>query len=268
MRRIRRTLFVALIVAVVAGACRKVPDYVIAPDDMAGLMADIHIGEAMVDHNRRQYDSDSMRQVVKQSVFAKHGVTSEQFDTSMVWYGHNMKEYMDVYDKTVSILENRLAEIGNRVSAEQSLSLAGDSVDIWGGPRYLSLNALSASNVITFEISRDENWERGDAYTFRAKIINSKGNSRGAIAAEYDDGSVEFTNLASEGDGWKEMTFLCDSTRMPLQIYGFFTVLPEGNTSVYIDSVALVRNRLNPVRYNQRYRQRHVSFGREDGDDK
>lgn len=249
-----------MIVAVMAVSCRKVPSYVIAPDEMAELMADMHIGEAMVDHNRRQYESDSMKQVVKQSIFAKYGITSEQFDTSMVWYGHNMKEYMDVYDKTVSILETRLAEIGNRVSAEQSLSIAGDSVDIWGGPRYIYVNALSASNILTFDISQDENWEKGDSYTFRAKVINARGNSRAAIAADYEDGSVEFVNMASEGDGWKEVTFIGDSTRMPVQIYGFFSVFPEGGTSVYVDSVALVRNRLNPSRYGQRYRQRDIDF--------
>lgn len=42
-------------------ACNNVPDYVIPQEEMAQLLADIHIGESVVDANSREYMSDSLK---------------------------------------------------------------------------------------------------------------------------------------------------------------------------------------------------------------
>ena len=111
-------------------ACSKVPGGVIPPERMAELLADFHTGEAVVDMNRTEFYTDSLRQLYKQSVYARHGVTPEEVDSSFSWYGRHMAEYMDVYDRTIEILDRRLIETGNRIAAEAALSIAGDSVDV------------------------------------------------------------------------------------------------------------------------------------------
>lgn len=244
-------------IALIAASCSKVPDYVIPPDKMASLMADIHIGESVVDLNRMDYPTDSDRMLMKQSVLIKHGVTQEQLDTSFDWYGHNISYYMDVYDKTIEILEKRISETGNRIAAE-AISIAGDSVDVWTNAHFLVVNSLSPSQYVTFSLNRDQNWESGDSYTWRAKFTNNAGSSTWGIMADYSDGSSEFNTTELSGDGWQEIQFVSDSTKTAERIYGYIKFEPKASSTLWADSIMLVRNRLAKDKYNRHYHQKRV----------
>lgn len=246
-------------VALAAAACNRVPSDVIQPEDMAQLMADVHTGEAVVDMNRREYETDSSKQAFKQSVYLAHGYTQEQVDSSMAWYGRNITHYIDVYDRTIEILEQRLNEMGNRVAAEAAMSASGDSVDVWPYPRYLAVSPLSPSHIITFHFAADDNWQPGDVYTWRTKIFNNGTDSEWKIAGLYSDGTVETIYGGFGGDGWREITFRADSTRSLRQISGYMWADMPQNGAVRMDSIALVRKRVNPDRYTERYRLRKVA---------
>lgn len=239
-------------------ACSKVPRYVIPPDKMAELLADIHIGESVVDLNRADYRTDSSKLVMLQSVLMRHNVTKQQLDTSFDWYGHHISYYMEVYDKAIELLERRLAETGNRIAAE-NISIAGDSVDVWNSAPFIALNNLSPTRYITFSLSSDENWERGDSYTWRAKFTNNSDVSKWGIMADYSDGSMEIFTSDLTGDGWCELKFISDSTKTATHVYGYMNITPRGNTTVWADSLMLVRNRLNPEAYRQHFRQQRIS---------
>ena len=249
--RLRHIIFVLM--AVLMLSCGKVPGYVIPPDDMAEIMADMHIAESVVEQNRSDYYTDSLKQLMKQSVLAAHGVTTQQLDTSFVWYGHNISYYMEVYDKTIALLEHRLAETGNRIAAE-NISIAGDSVDVWSAATMLAINRMSPSNFITFSLSKDENWEKGDSYTWRARFTNNPMPSAWAIAAEYTDGTREIITSDISGDGWRELRLITDSTKIPENIYGYIDAVPNAATTLWTDGIMLIRNRVNPNVYNQRFR--------------
>lgn len=253
MKRLPAILISALLLA----ACSKVPSGVIPPDDMARLMADVHTGEAMMEMNRQDYFNDSLRLILRQSIYEKHGVTAQQVDSSFGWYGRNITQYMDVYDRTIKILENRLIESGNRVASDAALSIAGDSVDVWAGPRILRFSARMPSNTIAFSIDRDQNWKRGDSYTWRGQFFNNDA-SRWQMAAEYADGTIDFLEQTAEGDGMKELVFIADSLRDATRIYGFLEVPARIPTATVVDSMALVRKRVNPMTYGRRYMTRRI----------
>lgn len=239
----------ALAVIALAAGCTGVPDGVIPPEDMARLMADVHTGEAFIDMNRGQYYTDSMKQTIRQSVYAKHGVTAEEVDSSFGWYGRNIGKYMDVYTRTIEILEHRIIETGNRIAAENALSIAGDSVDVWPNPRFLTFNALQPSSIVTFSFTSDDNWEKGDTYTWRGKFFNNAGEARWSIMTEYTDGMVEFTTRSIPADGWNELVIGTDSTRTVSRLYGYLASSFAEGTSMHVDSMTMVRKRMNPNSY-------------------
>lgn len=256
LRKIAAGCCIAVLSATLS--CSKVPSYVIQPDDMASLMADVHTAEAVIDLNRSDYMNDSSKQALKQAVYARHGVTQAQVDTSFEWYGHNMTYYMEVYDKTIEILDHRLIETGNRIAAENALSIAGDSVDVWPNPRFVAISDRMPSKNITFSFPRDHNWEKGDSYTWRAKFFHNINAVHWGIVVEYSNGTAEYVSLNFSEDGWKELTLYTDSLLTPVKIYGYLNAETPAASTLWVDSIAMVRNRLNPQNYSMRYRQRNV----------
>lgn len=252
----RMLTLAVLAAAVVLCACKRVPDHVIQPDDMAELLADIHTAESAVDLNYQKFVTDSSRKVVKQAIFKKHGVTAQQFDTSMVWYGAHLDRYMDVYDHVDEILQKRLEHNTAVASQQASLSLAGDSVDVWAGSRRFAMDNKSETHNIFFSSARDANWEKGDMYTWRAKIMNNPGQSAWKFVTEYSDGTLEVLNTSFSAEGWQEMSFYTDSTRQPERIYGVM-IIGNQDRPLYIDSMQMVRKRLDTDKYRMRYRQKH-----------
>lgn len=258
-----KQIFNASIVLFVISACSRVPGDVIKPDDMSALLADIHTADAVVESNYNIYSSDSARQALKQAVFDKHGVTADDVDTSMMWYGAHLEQYMKVYEKTEEILKDRLDKSTAVASVGSSMSVSGDSVDIWQNSHRYDLNTKSASQFLTFNIKADQNNKPGDMYTWRAKFHNNHKQVFWGIAADYADGSTEVLDAQFGSDGWQTLTFYSDSTRVLKELYGYMRMDGPERQSVYIDSLQLVRNRLNPQRYMQRYRQRHYVFQEE-----
>lgn len=254
MNRRRSRYIVLALAGLLAASCSKVPSYVIQPDEMASLLADIHVGESVIDLNRQLYRTDSTKMLLKQSVLARHGVSQHDLDTSMEWYGHNISFYMDVYDKTIEILERRISETGNRIAAE-NISVAGDSVDVWPAAIMLAVSRLSPSRYITFSLQKDENWERGDSYTWRAKFTNSPEMSVWGIMADYTDGTTEYITADVSGDGWREISFVADSTKDARRVYGYLNVDGRPGTTLWADSIMLIRNRLQPDKYRHRFQQ-------------
>lgn len=246
----------AAVIAAVSG-CRRTPGGVIPDDEMAELLADLHTGDAVVESNYTYYVSDSSRQALKQAILKRHGYTQDDLDSSMMWYGAHLDRYRDVYADVEEILQKRLDNSAAVAAANASMSVSGDSVDIWTNSRRYALSRRSATNLLTFAVSADANSRKGDSYTWRTKMHNNSRGGNWTITADYADGTLETLNSPLVNEGWQTLTFHTDSTRVLKRIYGYMQItLPDGSQAIYLDSMQLVRNRLNPNLYMQRYRQR------------
>lgn len=254
----RRTpLLLILLVLLPAFSCSRRPGGVLSEEKMALLLADIYTAEAVIEYSRPSYHTDSSRIAVRQAVYERHGVDQLIVDSSFVWYGRNLDKYMDVCDRTIEILDHRSMETGNRLAAA-ALSIAGDSVDIWPGARFLRLTDRSPSSVVTFSFPSDPNWERGDIFTWRAKLFNSEQEAIWGIVTEYTDGMVEYYQSTFVGSGWHEIHFVTDSNRVATRIYGFMLPDRVPGTTTLLDSISMVRKRVNPDAYSKRYMYRKL----------
>lgn len=244
-------------------SCKKTPDWVLDKDDMASLLVDIHKGESVIEYERSRYHNDSLKKVMKQSVYAKHGVTAGQVDTSFVWYGNHIEDYIEVYDMVIDQLEDELTR--SDATIEVPVFAAGDSIDIWSGsPRYRINPSMKLGNI-SFLIDTDENSEAGDNYMLQLKVINhrfiSSGGVKCGLYAEYDDGMIESKTATATGDGWLRVRLMTDSVKGTKAVYGNISFDIDDNSGIfYLDSLSLVRTRINPAIYFQRSNQRHFDM--------
>lgn len=252
-------MLAAALIAGLISACNRVPDGVIKPDKMAALMADIRVADAVVTVNPNDYRNPAAREALKKAVFDRHGVTEADYDSSLVWYGHNIGRYQEVNEMTIKILEDRLRTAGSRASAA-AMSVAGDSVDIWNGERLYTFNSRSATKYLTFSLQPDRNWEAGDIYTWHTRFVVPAASAEWAITAEYDDGVIEtlYSNMYTSNATRQNLMFITDSTRMAKQISGWIRVTTDDLRPAVLDSVGLIRRRRYDVGSGIRYPKRIV----------
>lgn len=256
-----------LLATIAAAGCNKTPEHVIPPEDMAPLLADLYMAESMVEQHRDEYNNDSSRRLVKQSVLAKYGYDAVDLDTSLMWYGQHFDQYMKVNDQTVAILEKRDKDLGAAI-VQSNATFYGDSVDVWPYTRYAVAGRRMPSRHITLDIAADENWEKGDVYIWRAKLTDDNSRSvRWNMLAHYSDSTFDYLNATTSIRGWNEVTFATDTTKTLTALTGYFEPLAnhtakdnenKADKDVWIDSISLVRKRYNPDAYMQRGRLRQL----------
>ncbi len=224
--------------------------------DMAEVMADLHVGEAVVEMNHHEYRTDSSKMALRQAIFDRHGIDQEKFDTSLAWYAHHMDKYMDVCDREIKILEDRNANAGS-LMLEMAMSVGGDSVDVWGGARHAIISDRFPNHNLVFDFKADENMEIGDYYIWRLKLIEAEdAHVQWTLLANYSDSTCEYVNTNTTTKGWNELSFFTDSTKQLQRLRG--TATPTSNTinAIYVDSIQLIRKRLDSQKYSGKFRQR------------
>jgi len=253
-----------MVAATIVAACSKTPGGVLEPEEMARLMADVYRGEAVIEFNHAVYNDDSMKKVVKQSVLMNHGVDQARFDSSLSWYGHNIGEYIKVCDRAIEILEAESKTIPDDPAGMNQMVVVGDSAQVWPLSRHYHISTSTPSRFVTFNMSPDETWEPGDEYTLAFKLLNMRSPVKSFLAADYDDGRTEYNIQQQNDDGWSRVTLLLDSTRTAGSVYGFIEFNPANGENIYVDSISLVRTRLNPIQYRRIHtRQKTFDYGRD-----
>lgn len=247
MKRLPLFIIIFFIVLLVFAACSKQPSYVIPEGKMAEIMADIHTGEAIVEANGASYRTDSTKEALMQSICERHGVTVADLDTSLYWYGNNLPEYIKVYDRTIELLQSRIADAektGAKGTNQPTRETPeGDSVNIWRG-RSLRRNSIgNPSDFISFSYSSERNWERGDRYTLSVRPVNPHSPVFMTLAVSYNDGTAEYVTLNQGSEGRKLLTLVLDSTKVATNLFGSIHYAPAEGEISYLDSISLVRTR-------------------------
>ncbi len=230
-----------------ATACQKKPEGILDKEEMATLMADIHMGEAVIDYNYSEFPNDSTRKMLKQSIYDAHGVDASTVDTSFVWYGNHIEEYIKVYDRTIEIIQDRQRDYASAANAQ--IAIAGDSVDVWNGFRHIIVNSATPSNIITFNMTPDSTWHKGDVYMLRYKPINTQASIKSRLLVDYSNGTTHYVDESFRDKIQNSIKLPIDSTLTPLKVYGYIEI-PANNTSTFeIDSLALIRMRHHLIRH-------------------
>lgn len=243
---------VYLIIALfVLAACSHAPDYVIGEKDMVDLLVDVHKAEAVIESNYNQYSSKADKKKLREAVFLKHGITQEQFDTNLVWYGHHIEDYMKIYEQVVERLKAENEEAKKLLAEDnsQTMSQPGDSVDVWKQRRAHVFDTRQASNLLTFDIAPDENFRTRDYFELRFKVLllpKLSVKPQVYLAARHINHDIVYNQLDIDREGWHSLPLQTDSAMALSRINGYI-VLPMQTVpgTMYVDSLTLIRRHYN-----------------------
>ncbi len=259
-------------------ACDRTPRGVLSVNKMADLIVDLKLAEAYIEAHNRDFDSDSSKQVIKQSIFKKHGITQQDYDSSLVWYAHNMEDYTKAYDKAVGKLQHRYDKLNDKAKDISEEFAAGgvpqgeptheavprgphpnmsrigtdanaDSVDLWQGRRDYLITQGARRGFITFDLQPDAGKQQGDRYQLAYCLTRGGNDFKVCLSVDYTDGATSQVSRGTNSDGWVTIDVQSDSTRRVRRIYGYVSYDMKRGRIALVDSMMLIRTHLNVQNY-------------------
>lgn len=243
----KRIAVISVLVLAMLSACKQRPDYVLSDKAMEDLLIDIHKTEAVISLNQSKYPSDDKKRTLREAVFMRHNTTKAQFDSSLVWYSSNLNLYMDVYERVIERLEEENNMIKDLIAQEntQTLTRAGDTIDIWKQERYHIFNSDKGNNVMAFNITTDENFKRNDHFLLQYYVHNAPGTGERPqvyLAIRHNNQTIHYNYANIEHNGWNILKIQSDSVNYLSEIYGYIAMPPRyDHHSMYVDSLCLMR---------------------------
>ena len=257
-------LFILMIVTAIFTGCDRTPNGVINEKKMAHVLADFAKAEVLMQQNPELFPDDSSKQLLKQSILKKYDADLAMYDSSLVWYGHNLKVFSEVHDKAIQILEkenNNGAPVHTSTPGfnyadnqeshiRRTFPSTGDSANVWKEPQQWILTNAMRDGYIKFDYIPDNDVRKGDKYALCFKMINSGNSVTMLLAIDYHDGCTSYINRTAQANGWLENVIQGDTSKVIKRIYGFikYKTRPLGIT--FIDSTYLLRTHFNPSNYS------------------
>lgn len=215
-------------------ACDKRPKGVLSDKEMVQLIADIHTAEAYMQSYNSGYYNDSLRDSSVKWALDRHGLTRAEFDSTMSWYGRNIDEYKDLFEK----VDKELAVRQKNVSGVSDQEL--NSSDLWPFSRHMLISENSPSNSLSFSFS-SEDVQKGDKIVWKMRQSNNMSMNDVLLGVDYANGSSTYLHEVKSGDSKIEMTLQTDSAQTVKRIFGYLRVREQMSLPVRIDSIALQR---------------------------
>ena len=169
------------------------PSQYIQPDDMEDILVDYHLARALAHNSGVSFDSIPYYQALcTEAVWRKHGITQEQFDSSMVYYYTRADRFEAVYKRVADRLEERALILGateGEIGKYASLNANGDTANIWPERTRRAMTPAPPYNRWDFSIEADSTFRRGDSFLlqFISDYVYQDGSKNGVayVALTY-----------------------------------------------------------------------------------
>lgn len=232
-------------------SCGGRPSNVLPEDKMVGFLVDMELTEAYV--NTQVSISNKERLEMGKRVMQAHGVTEEQLDTTLAWYGRNMDEYSKLYDKVDAELlkrQKKYTEIPNQEHKEPD--------NLWPYTTHLLMSPLSGEETFVFSLPNIEA-EKGTKFQFSFQLPNTTG-LKGTLGVEYKDGGGESFSSNFSSKKHIDLELHSDTSKLISRIFGILELKEDAVLPLYIDSISLRALPFDSLEYRNK-RRNQKSFG-------
>jgi hypothetical protein len=144
---------------------------------MTALLTDMHKLEGTLDANGISSSQFQLKSKYFNSVLEKYGITQAQFDSSVVWYTKNPKEYDDIYTDVMINLNDLQNDIQKgKYHPVDSVELRKMRVLIWNKKGMYHFTKDSTRTHFDFKI-KDTSFLYRDVYVLKFKMKIAKEDS-------------------------------------------------------------------------------------------
>ena len=238
-------------------ACVSRPNYVLDEDSMVKVLCDVHRSEGLLElqqNNSYQSFNEDYKRNVMAAVLVENGITRAQYDSSLVWYGQNLKYLVKVYSRVQKKLDEEIQywtdyELKSR--NEFPISAVGDTVELWAINDYYVLDETRLSSTKFWELKTDSNYMASDSIIWRVHFptIPESHYAVVSLSLNYEE-TEDVTESTSTMAIVKEASSVdigcrADSTRQFKSIISSISLLKNHLSSpdciLFADSISMIR---------------------------
>lgn len=247
-----RYYILAVVVSIVLFSCSNKPDNVLSRREMTDFLVEIHkLDGALNAKGLGSYDNRENLYYYN-ALLKKHGITKAQFDSSLVWYTKNPKNFERIYTDVVE----ELTKLDEQVKSGyfhpvDSAALRNSTENIWplARTKYL-LTKDSVPVKIKFTVkSRQLAWNDIYKLSFlhRSGKSNTSKNQLAVFRIHYSDKKTDSIICKTQNDSILRrytVTFIADRQHRIDSLSGALLnyAAKKGKFNVYIDSIKLIRH--------------------------
>ncbi|MBQ8673687.1 MAG: DUF4296 domain-containing protein [Bacteroides sp.] len=250
MKGRRMKLWCSLLLLTGMAACKvERPDIVLSNAQMERVLYDYHLAKAMGEEE--SYAESYKRVLYVEAVFKKHGITQEQFDSSMVWFARHPQEFNKIYENITGRLKNERDGINALVAMRDNKpveSQPGDSVDLWLWQRVYHLTGMPLDNKLTFTLPSDSNFMNRDAISWEFSLLflkelpDTATHPVMALQIAYDKDSTVSCMKQIASSGPQRITLHADTLGRIKEVSGFlYYPTQDIHDVIVLKDVALMR---------------------------
>ena len=229
------------------GCGNKIPADIIQPAEMENLLYDYHIANTL--GADLPYSEGYKKNAYFAYVFEKHHVTEAEFDSSMVWYSRHSGELSAIYDNLKKRFETdseRMKQLASRHNGEISVSMSGDTVDIWQDRSFYWLTSSPYTNKVQFELKADTSFKPKDMLAFEADMSflpPQEGKAVMGIKVTFENDSVQGMTRMVDASGRQRLLLSPDSAFEYKNISGFVYYMGEAEKkgNLLLNDIRLIR---------------------------
>ncbi|MDE6682920.1 MAG: DUF4296 domain-containing protein [Muribaculaceae bacterium] len=202
--------YIALFFSLLVVACSDRPENIPSDSKMVKVMADMEMAQAYVQSKGYRDNNAENRERILKYVLEKNGMSREDFDSTLSWYGRHIDKYDDLYAK----VDKELARRESKISGNNAEMLSND---LWPYSRYLVISSKSSSDNLSFRIPTSE-VEKGDRLSWKFRL-NMPTDGNAMFGVKYTDGTMSYVTQNLSGDNI-EVSLQTDSARRVKDIFG------------------------------------------------
>lgn len=253
------SIFVVVLMFLAIVSCKpSLPGDILSSGKMEDILYDYHLAVAMMQNDIEENGKSNDNMLTyRAAILKKHGVTSAEFDSSMVYYMRHTELLHDVYKNLADRLNDETTALGgdrNGADSFGNLSAVGDTANIWRSSTSMVFMPLPSFDHESFTFESDTTFHKGDSFMldFNAEFIYQDGMRDGVavLAIQFKNDSVASQMIRIQNKQHYSLTVADQDSLGIKRVKGYF-LLNKGNFSsdnsqttlklMFIQNVKLVR---------------------------
>jgi hypothetical protein len=220
---------------------------------MEDVLYDLYLAEAVVDENYYFFSNDSIaRQNLLNSIFKKHKITEQTFDTSLAWYNANIEKYLKINNKVgerFTALSEKIKNDLDKIEAETRRKQIRNLF-----PRttffFLQTPGLFQNRYVFKTDSIQLQTARSFYLTFH--VLGVRDSIYPSLSFCIRAGDTIFVNRDTiRSNGTYSNSFSVPSDYAVKEIYGVFSIPDKGKNQILFNDINLFEEEKMPVKMEE-----------------